>query len=180
KSTKTGQRGSLISVVGDNSAINGNNGAEINGHSHHTSAMLMESENVEYIVDNASKLNLQSDDNQNKRGATLRFRKKGNQTFDAKTESELNMNKTVDQASAVIIRNANNTFKAEYRSDIKIKNDGTGENQDGGNHDRNQGIYFDKGYNNVFEIRDENSEINIIAKYGPAIDLNNESGEVKI
>lgn len=180
KSTKTGKRGSLISVIGDNSAINVNNGAEINGHSHHTSAMLMESENGEFIVDNASKLNLQSDDNQNKRGATLRFRKKGNQTFDAKNESEININKTGGQAPAVRMRNANNTFKAESGSEINIQNDGTGENQDGGNHDRNQGIYFDKGSNNVFEISDENSEINIIAKYGPAIDLNNESGEVKI
>lgn len=181
ETTRTATRSGVVYIDGANSSINVDDGAEINGENPDGSVIVMQSDYGEFIVDHGSELNLKSEgDDGYKRGATLRFRKRGNQTFHARNDSEINIEKTNGDAPAVRMRKDNNAFKASTGSEINIHNEGNGNNKDGGNHQRNQGIYFDKGEGNLFEVNDADSEVNITADYGPAIDLNGNSGEVKI
>lgn len=176
-SNSTGDGGALISIVGAGTEINLKNQAEIKVHSKRTVAMLMNSAGGVFNVSGGSKLSLQSDNNANNLGATLRFRLSGNMTFNVSENSEINITKTGGAAPAVRMYGTDNKFFVSSGGKVAIHNYGNGTPNNGGVDAGNQGIYY-TGNNGEFELIGKGSEVKVVADNGPAIDMGARTGSI--
>lgn len=172
----TGDNGAIMSFVGAKTTINVLDHAVVNAHSTATVAMLMNSAGGVFNVKDEAKLNLQSDNNANNLGSTLRFRASGNMTFNVSNKAEININKTGGNAAAVRMYGEDNKFNVSTGGKVKIHNSGNGTPNNGGD-GGNQGIQF-TGNNGLFTLMDKHSEVDITADNGPAIDMETRTGEI--
>ncbi|MDT1940324.1 MULTISPECIES: pectate lyase-like adhesive domain-containing protein [Carnobacterium] len=176
-SNATGDGGALISIVGAGTEINLRNQAEIKVHSKRTVAMLMNSSGGVFNVSGGSKLNLQSDNNANNLGATLRFRISGNMTFNVSENSEINITKTGGAAPAVRMYGTDNKFIVNSGGKVSIRNYGNGTPNNGGVDAGNQGIYYTDNRGD-FNLTGKGSEVKVVADNGPAIDMGTRTGSI--
>lgn len=176
-SNATGDGGALISIVGAGTEINLRNQAEIKVHSKRTVAMLMNSSGGVFNVSGGSKLNLQSDNNANNLGATLRFRISGNMTFNVSENSEINITKTGGAAPAVRMYGTDNKFIVNSGGKVSIRNYGNGTPNNGGVDAGNQGIYYTDNRGD-FNLTGKGSEVKVLADNGPAIDMGTRTGSI--
>lgn len=177
-SNATGDAGAVMNFIGDKTTINVLDKAEVNVHSTRTVAILMNSAGGIFNVSGGAKLNLQSDNNANNLGSTLRFRLSGNMTFNVTDKAEININKTGGNAAAVRMYGKDNKFNVLSGGKVKIHNAGNGKPDDGGD-GGNQGIHFTSGNGGLFNLMDKDSEVEIEADNGPAIDMGTNAGEIK-
>lgn len=182
-----GDNGTLVSMIGPNSKIEVNNGGKIDIFATGTPAMLLNSQNGRFSVSNGSSLNLTSSGGANDRAATLRFRVNGGQTFLAESNSEINIRKirggtahsTATTAPAVRMRYPNNRFIVNSGGKVSIYTEGSGQPQDPGGFNRNQGILYTEGDNSSFELSGEGSVVQIDADFGAAIDTHNQTASIR-
>ncbi|MGO3750765.1 MAG: hypothetical protein ACTJHH_11880, partial [Vagococcus salmoninarum] len=182
-----GDNGTLVSMIGPNSSISVNNGGKIDIFATGTPAMLLNSQNGRFSVSNSSTLNLTSSGGANDRAATLRFRSHGGQTFLAESNSEINIRKirggtahsTATTAPAVRMRHPNNRFIVNSGGKVSIYTEGSGQPQDPGGFNRNQGILYTEGDNSSFELSGEGSVVQIDADFGAAIDTHNQTASIR-
>lgn len=182
----TGDNGTLVSMVGPNSRVEVNNGGKIDIFATGTPAMLLNSQNGLFRVSNGSSLNLTSSGGANDRAATLRFRVQGGQTFLAESNSEINIRKIqggtasvpATTAPTVRMRNPNNRFIVNSGGKVSIYNEGSGQPQNPGEVNRNQGILYTDGDNSHFELSGDDSVVQIEADFGAAIDTHNQTASI--
>ncbi|MFL3712284.1 pectate lyase-like adhesive domain-containing protein, partial [Vagococcus salmoninarum] len=181
-----GDNGTLVSMIGPNSRIEVNNGGKIDIFATGTPAMLLNSQNGRFSVSNGSSLNLTSSGGANDRAATLRFRVNGGQTFLAESNSKINIrkirggtaNSAAATAPAVRMRNPNNRFIVNSGGKVSVYNQGSGQPQNPGGVNRNQGILYTEGDNSQFELSGEGSVVEIDADFGAAIDTHNQTASI--
>lgn len=166
----TGSSGGLFVIGAAQSSLNVEDASTLKIHSKRSPAIVIESKGGSFNVKNHSNLELISDGQKNSRGATLRFRLTGEMTFNVEEESKINITKTAEDAPAIRMRGGKNIINVRSGSDFNIINKGNGSPTDPGTNGGNQGIQFDTGGDNVFNLSGENSSVLINAKNGAAID----------
>lgn len=173
--------GGIFLLQADNSVINVLDGAHLDVHSFNTSAILLQSSYGVFNVDNNSAVNVVQDDDANYTlGAAIRFRIRGNMTFNISKGSKINVLKKKGTAPAIRMYGGNNKINISGASDFIVHNMGNGTYLDGGTDARNQGIVYTSGGGNSFDVKDEDSNISIVADYGPTIDSGTNSLDVLI
>ncbi|WP_170167996.1 WxL domain-containing protein [Vagococcus penaei] len=163
--------GGIFLVQADHSTINVLNGATLDVHSLHTSAILLQSQGGIFNVDNDSEVNaVQDGDNNYTLGSTIRFRIRGGMTFNVTNKSKINIEKKSGNAPAIRMYGGGNAINISGASDFMVHNVGDGVNRDGGGDNRNQGILYTTGAGNSFKAVDEDSNISIISESGIPFD----------
>lgn len=171
----TGDSGGLFIINGDKTTLNILEGSKFISHSGNSPAVLLQSDGGSFNVDDHSSLRLQSDGQANTLGATLRFRSKGNMTFNATNHSKIEIEKTAKNAPAIRMYGGNNKINISGASDFIVKNAGDGTPTDPGSNGSNQAIQYTGGGGNEFNLHDADSSVFIDAKNGAAIDADNDS-----
>lgn len=168
----TGDHGGLFIINGDKTTVNVEGGSSFESHSKNSPAVLLQSPGGSFNVDDHSSIKLQSDGQGNNWGATLRFRLEGDMSFNIKNQSKIEIIKTAGSAPAIRMYGGNNKINVSGGSDFNVKNAGDGNPKDPGGDGRNQGIQYQAGAGNEFNIQDADSSVNIEADSGAAIDAN--------
>lgn len=167
----TADSGGLFLIDADNSSLNLLDGAKMTIHSVYASAILLQSKGGVFNVRNHSELHLLQDSSGSYTlGATLRFRLKGNMTFNVENQSTIEIEKNGGSAPAIRMYGGNNLVNVAGGSDFIVKNKGTGKAVNPGVDGGNQGILYTAGGNNGFSLQDEDSNVLIEAENGAAID----------
>ncbi|MBL1229913.1 hypothetical protein IW492_11785 [Enterococcus sp. BWB1-3] len=169
-------RGGIFLMNRDNSTINVLDGAMFDLHSIHTSAVVLMSQNGVFNVRNDSELNIiQDDDHGYTLGAALRFRVRGAMTFNIEENSGINIEKKAGRAAGIRMYGADNKVYVRTGSDFTVLNNGDGTARNPGSDGANQGIHYDSasGGGSEFNLFDEDSNVEITALTGAAIDAQN-------
>ncbi|WP_314067044.1 pectate lyase-like adhesive domain-containing protein [uncultured Vagococcus sp.] len=186
----TGDDGTLIALVGNGSTITLDNGATLDIKATGTPAMILQSLGGVFTVDHGSTMKLTSSGAANARGATLRFRSQGSQTFNISNNSLIEINKVSGGTSttagattpAIRMYGGNNSIKVASGGKMSVYTEGNGSPQDPGSVNGNQGIVYTNGGNNTFELADkqlgdtQSAVVNVDADNGAAIDMRAENG----
>jgi len=179
--TQQASNGGIFLLQADSSTINVLDGASLDVHSLNTSAILLQSQYGIFNIDNKSEVNVtQDNDNNYSLGASIRFRDRGDMTFNITNSSKLNVLKKQGRAPAIRMYGGNNSINVSDDSDFTVHNKGDGRYRNGGGDNRNQGILYTLGGDNSFKTSGENANISIISDYGPTIDSGNNSLNVDI
>ena len=176
----SGNDGGLFTVQSDNSSINVLDGAKMSLLSERTTALVMYSRGGVFNVKNGSELNFESNGNYNVYGGTIRFRIRGENTFDIDNNSKVtilktgknNSNKNSILPPAIRMSGADNKVFVRNNSEFRVINEGNVNetNSNTGGDLGNQGLLYNAGSGNEFVVDGANSSIDIEAKYGAAID----------
>ncbi|SFE55762.1 WxL domain surface cell wall-binding [Enterococcus casseliflavus] len=142
------------------------NNAELNVHSTRTTALLLRSNSGEFIVENQAKLNLITD-TASGNNAALRFRNVGNYKFSVRNKSSVNVEKHGGTAPTIRMYGDNNSINISGASTFNVYNAGNGS----ANNSDNAGIQYQSGNDQLFQLTDEDSQVSIIADFGPAVTM---------
>ncbi|MDA3972746.1 Ig-like domain-containing protein [Enterococcus thailandicus] len=163
--------GGVFDLQADNSTINIQNGAVMKAHATQTSAVLLQSSGGSINVSNNSKLLIsQDDDHGYALGSALRFRIKGDMTFNISNNSTIEVIKYAGPTSAIRMFGSNNKINISGGSNFKVVNYGDGIAKDPGANARNQAIHFDSGGASEFNLTGNNSNVEVDSYCGAAID----------
>lgn len=160
--------GGIFLVQAYNSSINVLNGATMTVHSKYTSAVLLQSRGGVVNVSDYSTLNLVQDgDNNYTLGATLRFRLRGQMTFNIQNHAKIDIDKKSGSAAAVRMYESGNTINVKDGSAFIVHNGGNGRASSRGS-SNNAAIQFE-GNDSAFNLTGEDSNVSLTADYGAGI-----------
>lgn len=186
--------GGILSIIGPNSKLTMNNGAKLAVKSLNdsnigvaTPAILLQTLNGGFYLDNQSKLAIENHSknpptvNYNQEAA-IRFRVAGSMTFQIDHDSSINVYKT-GVSAGVRMYGGNNKVSVNNGSDFTVHNKGDGKVSDGGAAG-NMAVQFvpdnsiTTNLKSQFLISGKDSNINLVADYGLAIDGGDDQLEI--
>lgn len=174
----TATNGATFIVQGVGAEINIKDGGVFEGLSTRQSVIISQNLKGKFNVDGEGsllKLTTESD-NGYERAAALRFRLRGGQEFNITNKAKVEINQLTAAKSGdtgapgVRFYGAGNVFNVSGGSIVTITNHGNKTYQNPGGNGRNQGVHYD-GSNSNFYINDDKSAVEIVSKYGSAIDM---------
>lgn len=166
-----------------NAEINLSEGAKLSVHSNRSSAMSLLSSNGQFNLLNHAELNLtagDTDSSANGAVAVLRFIRVGGYQFTI-DNAKMNISKTGGRTPGIRMNGGNNHIEVKNGGQFFIHNPGNGTpiNQDTSSGLANQGVHYPNGGNNSFIVDGLGSSVEIIADFGPAIDMESQIGQVE-
>ncbi|MDA9472811.1 pectate lyase-like adhesive domain-containing protein [Enterococcus sp. 5H] len=151
--------------------------AKFTAHATRSSALIMRSQQGTFNIDGNSTLSLTSEAG-NSNYTTLRFRNVGDYTFNIMNNSKVIINKNSGTAPGIRMYGDRNAINVKSGSSFEIRNKGNGSASNGGSNNSNQGIQYQGGNNQSFNLQDAGSKVEIVADFGAAIDMMGGSGSI--
>lgn len=153
-----------------------------NTKANNNSALQIQGPDAVFAVSGKSQVNLRAAKSNKYTSPVLRFRYIGEMTLDI-NDAELNIISDGGKASGIRLYGTNNQINVKNGGKLYVHNPGDGVQRAGSTGSNNMGIHYAKGASsgtNVFNIEGENSTVEVISDYGPAIFVSgNQATEIK-